>query len=336
MSGDITIKGILKSLFYLPVFFAWLGVAYAERSAEEGIVKFDNIESASNYVLSLAPSDQEASKKIESLLAYIIRAQGFREEFLMTFEERASPTTNSTLMTPAGYYVSTVSIHYPGCFAVHPIDSSPFLAVIPNSNPPVPFLEGICVILSVIHSAVDRLKVVKKEEVLVNGSDVSKDLLNQMKLATSNPYDWGTRYSEIPKLYKKLIGKRVDCKQSSFKAGGVKATCKELNRFLAEGYDCNLELGFTALGSSGHLVNISAAEPMSGDSCQIVVVDTGKQGDGRGNNVPYDRAGYQHWSIQSKSNSSGISVHNFKGDDRRIWNAAGFSASEYRCCKIVD
>jgi len=74
---------------------------------------------------------------------------------------------------------------------------------------------------------------------------------------------------------------------------------------------------------------------MSGDSCQIAVVDTGKQGDGRGIGVPYD-AGYQNWSIQTKSNASGISIHNFKGDDKRIWNSFGFNASEYRCCKIID
>jgi len=149
----------------------------------------------------------------------------------MTFEESTSPTTNSTLMTPAGYYISTVAVNYPGCFAVYPITSSPFLAVIPNSDPPVPFLEGICVILSVIHSAVDQLKVVKKDDVTVTGGDVSKDLLNEMKLATSTPYDWGTRSSEIPQLYKKITGKEVKCIQRSFRSGEVKSKCQELNSF---------------------------------------------------------------------------------------------------------
>jgi len=324
-----TLTQFIKTCFLVGAMYLGLDAT----QAEERIVKFQNVESASAYVLGLTPGDPEASKRKEALLAYLLRAQNFTNEFLISFEESGSPATESYLRTTAGSYVSTVALGYPGCLAVYTMKDSPFLGVSMNSDPPVPLLEGICVILSVIHSAVDQLKVVKKEDVTTNGGDVSKDLLNEMKLATSTPYEWGTRYSEIPQLYKKITGKEVKCSQSSFKSGEVKSKCQELNRLLAEGYDCNLELGFTALGASGHLVNISSAAPMSGDSCQIVVVDTGKQGNGKGIGVPYD-AGYQNWSI--KSNSSGISIYNFKGDDQRIWNGFGFNASEFRCCKIVD
>lgn len=327
MSRYLTTKIVFKSLLCWGALILALGTA----KAEDAIVKFNNIEAASGYVLTLIPSDDGASKKKESLLAYIIRAQSFREEFLMSFEERALPPSDSNLMTPGGSYVSVVAVHYPGCFALYPMDVAPFMDIITNPDPAAPVLEGICALLSVIHSAVEQLKVVKKEDVTINDGDVSTKLLRDLKLSTTNPQAWGTPISDIPKLYKALTGKEVKCERNSFRSDDIKAKCSELRRLLDEGYDCNLDIFSNRLGV-GHLVNVSSAAPMSEDSCQIVVVDTGKQGDGKGQGVPVE-PGYQYWSIKSKNN--GISIYNFKGDDKRLWNAFDFDESDYRCCKIV-
>lgn len=277
--------------------------------------------------------EQDQKKYFGSILTSNVNSTG------LTF--RGASVTGSILLTRGGIEQIKVSL-------------TPM--VIPHD----PNLEGICSVLSVLHSLHDKLKLIPALGESDYPDNVSYDLLVEAKNATSKPNTEGASSKEMKLIYEHFAhkaGKEIICTDDNEMSGSTederKASCEKLQGLLKD-EDCDLVMDWPGDGY-GHAATITSAK-YSGGKCVVEVTNTGSQGIGHGIGVPTEPGtyrmtiepfvtprGYVHNTFSSVTNLGYISGSDddkpFMPRDLREYysrESKKMTAVSYFCCRSQD
>lgn len=313
----------------------------------------DDIELLACDLDDLIPTSEAAALFLDTLLAvHAERMDRWAVGFTLTSARDLPEGMPARLLygPSEDLVVTEICLMSSCCAGCLPVTDS-MLETQAEDAPAVAEYRGICGVLAVAHSIL-KLGLVSEADA-TEGEDgakkFKKSFLDEVWRAAGGHATGGCTPSEqrdAHRAYNDQEGVNVTCTgddkpdqphgdeaaDGTVTQAELQAWCERLQQRLGEEKD-DCALGLRGATAGHRMMAESAAWNAENGKCEIGTVNTGRQGDGDGENVPYN-PGDQTWEIGANDPADGQTDVDISAGDTttNFWDGLGFHTPTFYCC----